>query len=64
MSVNRRSFLRLTALAGGGMLLGLYSEASAQQPGPGRPRGDRGPRGPGFGFGPPLSRYGSIAGKA
>lgn len=28
----RRSFLRLTALAGGGLMLGLYPKARAQNP--------------------------------
>ncbi len=66
MTLSRRAFLRATALVGGGMLLGLYPDmsAEAQTPKapasgqePGNPAGNRppakgGPRGPG---GPSLS---------
>jgi isoquinoline 1-oxidoreductase beta subunit len=44
--INRRSFLQVTALAGGGLLIGMHvPEAGAQQPGG---RGGRGGAGPSF----------------
>jgi len=49
MDMTRRTFLRVTALAGGGMLLGLYPKSRASAQGPGR-------RPPG----PPLSPHAFI----
>ncbi|MEP6754329.1 MAG: molybdopterin cofactor-binding domain-containing protein [Chthonomonadales bacterium] len=50
MAMDRRSFIKLTALAGGGMLVGLYSDAGAQAAERGRPAGGQRPGGP-----PPLA---------
>ena len=36
--LDRRSFLQVTALAGGGVIIGMYVPAFAQQPAPRRPR--------------------------
>jgi isoquinoline 1-oxidoreductase beta subunit len=49
MNINRRSFLQVTALIGGGMLLGLFEPSQAEA----KPQGR-------FGQGPPLSPYAFI----
>src|SRR5581483_3646285 len=44
--LGRRGFLRLTALAGGGVMFGLYSAAAPQQQQAGRGGGRGGPQAP------------------